>query len=65
MQEALLSLLAGDIYSGTPIWRSIRMLKGFYYLGSALHPKRSVMFWRRRRQNIKVVPGLLPAQTEY
>ena len=65
MQEALLSLLAGDIYSGTPIWSSILKLKGFYYLFSAMHPRRSLDFWRRRRQNIKPAPELLPAQTEF
>ena len=32
MEEALLSLLAGDIFGRTPIWRSLRAFKGLYYL---------------------------------
>ena len=34
VKEALISLLAGDIYGSTPIWRSIRILKALYYLVS-------------------------------
>ena len=30
VKEALISLLAGDIYGKTPIWHSIRALKGLY-----------------------------------
>jgi flavin-dependent dehydrogenase len=65
MQEALLSMLAGDIYDGTPIWGGIRRIKFFYYLFSLLNPRRSFMSWKARRRNVRVVPGLLPAQTEY
>ena len=31
MKEALLSLLAGDIFGATPIWASLRAFKLFYY----------------------------------
>jgi flavin-dependent dehydrogenase len=55
VREALLSLLAGDIFRGTPIWRSIFAMKGFYYLFSMLHPKRTLTAWRRRRSNIRDV----------
>ena len=34
MQEALLSLLAGDLYRGTPIYWSLRAFKVVYYLAS-------------------------------
>jgi flavin-dependent dehydrogenase len=53
VKEALLSLLAGDIYGKTPIWRSLRVLKALYYLVSAGHPRRTWDSWRRRRSNIR------------
>jgi flavin-dependent dehydrogenase len=55
VKEALLSLLAGDIYGKTPIWRSIRVLKALYYLVSIGHLRRTVQSWRRRRVNIRDV----------
>jgi flavin-dependent dehydrogenase len=48
MQEALLSLLAGDIYGRTPIWNSLRMLKALYYLISFAHWRRTLAASRRR-----------------
>ena len=53
VKEALISLLAGDIFGKTPIWRSIFALKVLYFLVSLFHPKRSWAFWKRRRFNIK------------
>jgi flavin-dependent dehydrogenase len=55
VKEALVSLLAGDIYGATPIWPSIRMLKALYYLVSIGHLSRTVRAWRRRRVNIRDV----------
>jgi len=55
VKEALVSLLAGDIYGRTPIWPSIRMLKALYYLVSIGHLGRTVRAWRRRRANIRDV----------
>ncbi len=34
VKEALMSLLAGDIYGKTPIWRSLRVLKALYFVVS-------------------------------
>ena len=65
MKEALLSMLAGDIYDDTPIWPGVRKLKGAYYLLSLLNPGRAWRAWRRRKQDITAIPGLLPQQTEY
>ncbi|MEZ7828725.1 MAG: NAD(P)/FAD-dependent oxidoreductase [Brachymonas denitrificans] len=65
MKEALLSMLAGDIYGKTPIWSSIRILKGAYYLLSTLNYKRTYRAWKKRRNDIVAIPGLLPNQTEY
>ncbi len=55
VKEALLSMLAGDIYGTTPIWRSIRVLKAIFYIGSALNFKRSLQAMRLRKANIRVV----------
>ena len=58
-------VLAGDIYDDTPIWPGVRKLKGAYYLLSLLNPGRAWRAWRRRKQDITAIPGLLPQQTEY
>jgi flavin-dependent dehydrogenase len=55
VKEALLSMLAGDIYGKTPIWRSLRVLKGIFYLTSALNFKRTVKAMRMRKDNIRDV----------
>ncbi|MBP6893093.1 MAG: NAD(P)/FAD-dependent oxidoreductase [Gammaproteobacteria bacterium] len=53
VKEALMSLLAGDIHNGTPIWRSLRILKTIYYAVSAANPRRTWHAWQRRRRNIR------------
>jgi hypothetical protein len=60
VKEALISLLAGDIYGKTPIWRSIRALKGLYYLVSLGNLGRTVRAWKRRRFNIRDVEVQAP-----
>lgn len=55
MKEALLGLLAGDIYGDTPLWASLRAFKAVYYIGSVVHLKRSIAAMRRRRINIQPV----------
>jgi flavin-dependent dehydrogenase len=55
VKEALLSLLAGDIFGKTPIWTSVRILKGIYYMAALSHPLRSWQAWQRRRFNIRPV----------
>src|ERR1700712_3721760 len=55
VKEALLSLLAGDIYGTTPIWRSARILKALYYLVSIGNLGGTVRAWKRRRINIRDV----------
>jgi len=52
MKEALLSLLAGDIFDSTPIWRSIALFKSAYYLVSLINLGRSSLAWKQRRLNI-------------
>jgi flavin-dependent dehydrogenase len=53
MKEALLGLLAGDIYGETPIWSSLRAFKAVYYIISFANLKRSIAALRRRRINIQ------------
>jgi flavin-dependent dehydrogenase len=60
MKEALLSLLAGDIFGKTPIWASLRAFKLLYYAVACLNLKRSLAAVRRRTLNIRPVE---PEQT--
>jgi flavin-dependent dehydrogenase len=53
MKEALLGLLAGDIYGDTPLWGSLRAFKAVYYIGSVINLRRSIAALRRRRVNIQ------------
>jgi flavin-dependent dehydrogenase len=55
MKEALLGLLAGDIFGNTPIWSSLRAFKALYYIVSFANLKRSFAALRRRRVNIQPV----------
>jgi hypothetical protein len=55
MKEALLALLAGDIYGNTPIWSSLRAFKAVYYIVSFANLKRSIAALRHRRVNIQPV----------
>jgi flavin-dependent dehydrogenase len=52
MKEALLSVLAGDIFGKTPIWRSVFVFKLVYYIAASLKLKRSLAAWSRRKKNI-------------
>lgn len=53
VKEALLSLLAGDIFGSTPIWPSLRMFRAIYYAVSLRHPVRTLAAMWRRRGNIR------------
>lgn len=53
MKEAMIGLLAGDLYSDTPIWQSLRAFKATYYLLSLLNLRRSLSAARRRAANIR------------
>ena len=55
VKEALLSVLAGDIFGTTPIWRSIWIFKALYYLANIIQPRRAFIGWKRRRFNIRKV----------
>ncbi|WP_114968456.1 NAD(P)/FAD-dependent oxidoreductase [Rhodoferax ferrireducens] len=53
VKEALLSVLAGDVFGSTPTARSIVMFKVIYYLGSLFNVKRTYQAWKMRRCNIR------------
>jgi flavin-dependent dehydrogenase len=53
MKEAMLSVLAGDIFGSTPIWPSVRAFKLTYHVFSLLHARRSAQAARRRSINIR------------
>ena len=55
VKEALMSLLAGDIFGKTPIWRSLWIMKALYYIVSIGNLGRTVRAWQRRRVNIRDV----------
>ena len=53
MEEAVLSLLAGDLFRGTPIYRSLRLFKLTYYLFGLSDLATSLRAWRRRKELIR------------
>ena len=53
MKEALLSLLAGDIFGTTPIWASLHAFKVVYYVMRLAHPRTSLAALRARARNIR------------
>ncbi len=55
VKEALLSLLAGDIFGKTPIWRSLFIFKSLYYIANVVQPRRAYAAWKTRRFNIRKV----------
>ena len=55
VKEAILSVLAGDVFGKTPIWRSILIFKAMYYIANITQPRRAFKAWQRRRFNIRKV----------
>ena len=55
VQEALLSVLAGDVYGKTPIHGPLLVFKVLYYAASLLNFRRTLKAWRTRKRNIRVV----------
>ena len=53
MKEALLSVLAGDIFGRTPIWLSLMAFKAVYYATALLNLRSSLGAWRRRRHHLR------------
>lgn len=55
VKEALLSVLAGDVFGETPIWRSLLAFKLLYYSANVLQPRRAFKAWKQHRLNIRKV----------
>ena len=55
VQEALLSVLAGDLFGKTRIRGPLLAFKGFYYATSIVHWGRTLKAWRMRRNNIRLL----------
>jgi flavin-dependent dehydrogenase len=53
LKAALLSVLAGDIYRGTPIGPSLLLFKAVYYFYSLRNWRQTYAAWQRRRQIIR------------
>lgn len=52
VKEALMSLLAGDIFGRTPIWPSLWAFKAIYYLQTLRQAPAAWAAWRMRRRNV-------------
>ena len=53
MKKALLSVLAGDLFRGTPITLGLYTFRLVYYMFSIANLRRTVSAWRRRAFNIR------------
>ena len=54
-KEAVLSVLAGDVFGKTPIHGPLLIFKGLYYTASLLNFRRTLQAWRMRKLNIRAV----------
>jgi flavin-dependent dehydrogenase len=57
VKEALLSVLAGDVFGKTPIRGPLLVFKGLYYTASLLNLRRTLKAWQLRKHNIRAVEG--------
>ena len=53
VKEALLSVLAGDLFGKTRIRGPLLIFKGFYYATSLFNLNRTLKAWRMRKHNIR------------
>jgi flavin-dependent dehydrogenase len=60
-KEAVLSVLAGDIYGKSPIRASLNFFKAVYYLGAIKRWRATWALWRMRHQNARD-EGRLPGE---
>ncbi len=58
MKRAVISVLGGDIFGNTPIWKSLRLFKTLYLLVSVFNLRRTVKALRQHAADVRsVVPG--------
>jgi len=55
VKEAVLSVLAGDVFGPTNIHRPLRIFRVIYYIISLLNIRRTFKAWKMRKSNIRVV----------
>ena len=53
IQEALLSLLAGDVFRSSSVHLRLLVFKAIYYVGAVREARHSLAAWRRRRQALQ------------
>lgn len=53
VEEAMLSLLAGDVFRRSTVRTRLLVFKLIYYISSILTPRRTFLSWRQRRQNLQ------------
>lgn len=53
LQEAVLSVLAGDVFRDTPFGGRLLIFKALYYLTSVFNFRASLSAWKRRKQAIR------------
>jgi flavin-dependent dehydrogenase len=58
MEEALLSVLAGDVFGKTRIGPHLLAFKALYYGMSLLNLRRTLKAWRQRKANIRPVDAM-------
>ncbi len=54
-KRAVLSVLAGDVFGGSPIGPSLLVFKALYYITALLNLPRTISGWRTRKINIRDV----------
>jgi len=59
MQEALLSVLAGDVFGKTRIWPHLLAFKALYYGISLANLRRTYDAWKKRKSNIRPADAAL------
>ena len=59
VKEAILSVLAGDVFGKTPIHAPLFMFKLMYYTASLLNFRRTFKAWKMRKCNIRPVDELV------
>ena len=53
IEEAMLSLLAGDVFRRSTVRARLYIFKLIYYISSILAPRQSFEAWRRQRRNLQ------------
>ena len=53
LQQAVLSVLAGDIFRGTPLGARLFAFKTIYYLKNLFSPAQSISAWKKRKRAIR------------